>query len=386
MLRRIGVMIREIEEGGSRGEEMRACQPIEAGFVERDGVKLAYEVFGAGEPTVVLLPTWSIVHSRHWKMQVPYLSRHCRVVTFDGRGNGRSDRPEGAENYTEVEFAADTLAVMDASATESAFLISLSCGVLWSTIIAADHPDRVLGLVAIAPAVGLAPQLPERVVHSFHDQLDTDEGWAKYNQHFWRRDYRAFLEFFFAQCLVEPHSTKPREDCVDWGLEMSPETLIAADQGLEICSLERFRDTCARVHCPVLVVHGDQDKIRAYGQGVAFAEATGGALVTLEGCGHFSHVRDPVKINLLLRDFVAPPKPRRWTRGRVRPEARAVYLLADRIGARTTRRVDRRRAAQAASRPRDRLACATPGDGSVGPARGADTSCQQVAGERVLPH
>ena len=72
---------------------MRACKPNRDGYVERDGVKIYYEVFGAGEPTVLLLPTWSIVHSRHWKMQIPYLARHCRVLTFDGRGNGRSDRP-----------------------------------------------------------------------------------------------------------------------------------------------------------------------------------------------------------------------------------------------------------------------------------------------------
>jgi pimeloyl-ACP methyl ester carboxylesterase len=51
---------------------------------------LYYEVYGSGEPTIFLLPTWSIIHSRHWKMQIPYLARHCRVITFDGRGNGRS--------------------------------------------------------------------------------------------------------------------------------------------------------------------------------------------------------------------------------------------------------------------------------------------------------
>ena len=63
---------------------MRACQPSRDGYVERDGVKIYYEVFGAGEPTVLLLPTWSIIHSRHWKMQIPYLARHCRIITFDG--------------------------------------------------------------------------------------------------------------------------------------------------------------------------------------------------------------------------------------------------------------------------------------------------------------
>ena len=71
-------------------EQTRARYPDEAAYVERDGVRVFYEVYGEGEPTVFLLPTWSIVHSRHWKMQIPYLARHRRVLTSDGRGNGRS--------------------------------------------------------------------------------------------------------------------------------------------------------------------------------------------------------------------------------------------------------------------------------------------------------
>jgi pimeloyl-ACP methyl ester carboxylesterase len=88
---------------------MRARDPDREGYVDRDGVKLHYEVYGAGQPTVFLLPTWSIIHSRHWKMQIPYLARHCRVLTFDPRGNGRSDRPTEPEAYAGREFAADAL-------------------------------------------------------------------------------------------------------------------------------------------------------------------------------------------------------------------------------------------------------------------------------------
>ena len=80
-------------------EQSRAAYPDRTGFVERDGVRSFYEVYGEGEPTVLLMPTWSIVHSRHWKMQIPFLARHSRVVTFDGRGNGRSDRPVDVEAY-----------------------------------------------------------------------------------------------------------------------------------------------------------------------------------------------------------------------------------------------------------------------------------------------
>ena len=74
-------------------EQSRARYPDDEGCVERDGVSVFYEVYGDGPRTILLLPTWSIIHSRHWKAQIPYLARHARVVTFDGRGNGRSDRP-----------------------------------------------------------------------------------------------------------------------------------------------------------------------------------------------------------------------------------------------------------------------------------------------------
>jgi pimeloyl-ACP methyl ester carboxylesterase len=128
------------EAGTGAREQTRARYPDAEGHVERDGVRVFWEVYGTGEPTVLLLPTWSIIHSRHWKAQIPYLARHCRVVTFDGRGNGRSDRPDAVEAYAEREFAADALAVMDATATDRAMIVGLSAGTLWGVLLAAEHP------------------------------------------------------------------------------------------------------------------------------------------------------------------------------------------------------------------------------------------------------
>ncbi len=76
----------------------------------------------------------------------------------------------------------------------------------------------------------------------------------------------------------------------------------------------------------MLVLHGDDDRIRPLASGRAVAEATGGELVVMEGSGHLPHARDPVRVNRLLRDFLAPARPpRTWVRGRSRRK-RALYL------------------------------------------------------------
>jgi pimeloyl-ACP methyl ester carboxylesterase/predicted glycosyltransferase len=303
---------------------MRACQPSREGYAERDGVKIYYEVFGTGEPTVLLLPTWSIIHSRHWKMQVPYLARHCRIITFDARGNGRSDRPTESAAYTESEMASDAVAVMDATSTARAIIVGHSMGVQRGLLLAANHPGRVEAAVFIGPTYpGGGEPLPERTVYSWQDVLDTDEGWARHNKHYWLRDYPGFLDFFMSRVLTEPHSTKPIEDMIGWGLETTGETLVLTDAGLDP---DEAQELARRVRCPVLVIHGEADAIASVTHGVALAEHTGGRLVRLDGSGHAPHVRDPVKVNLLLRDFVKPaPAPRRWVRGRSRRK-RALYI------------------------------------------------------------
>ena len=286
-------------------EQTRARYPDTTGFVERDGVRVFYEVYGAGEPTVLCLPTWSIAHSRIWKLQIPDLARRFRVIAFDPRGNGRSDRPTNIEAYAEAEFAADALAVMDATATKQAVLVSLSLGAHRALVLASDHPERVAGAVFIGPAVPLGSSIPDRApARRFTERLDTDAGWAKYNSHYWRRDYRGFLEFFFEQSFSEAHSTKPIDDAVAWGQETDAESLILTTLSDGLPDREAVLDRCARIRCPVLVIHGTDDRIQAHANGAELARATAGHFVGIDGGGHIPNVREPVLVNLLIRDFV----------------------------------------------------------------------------------
>jgi len=173
---------------------------------------------------------------------------------------------------------------------------------------------------------------PEVAQFPFDEELDTDEGWAKENRHYWLRDWRGYVEFFISKMFTEPHSTKQIEDCVGWGLETDAETLLVSFRGWDTKELdpETTVELSERVRCPVLVVHGTEDELVEPDRARAFASELGAHFVLLEGSGHGPHARDPVKINGLVRDFtepIAPPKPkaRNWTRALSRRK-RALYI------------------------------------------------------------
>jgi pimeloyl-ACP methyl ester carboxylesterase len=314
---------------------MRARYPDAEGFVDRGGIKVGYEVFGEGEPAVVFAPLDPIVHSLAWKAQVPYLARRSRVITIDPRGNGRSDRPQSPAAYTDAEFVADTVAVMDVCDVGRAVIVGISTSGWISLLTAALHPERVLGVVAIAAfGPGLGPAA--RAEYDFDEVLDTEEGWAKENRHYWLRDWRGYAEFFFGELFSEPHSTKQREDAVSWAMETSPETELAREDAPSAVSGPKHTERLLRgIRCPVLAIHGDQDRCSPLSWSERIAELTGAELLVVEGAGHCPHAREPVVVNHAIRDFAErfrqePAPPRRWTRPLDR--RRRVLYLSSPIG------------------------------------------------------
>jgi pimeloyl-ACP methyl ester carboxylesterase/predicted glycosyltransferase len=295
----------------------RALSPQESGFADSSGVGVGYEVFGQGEETVLFLPPWSITHSRFWKLQVPSLSHHFRVVTYDARGNGRSDRPEHADQYGSRNGAADALAVLEATGTPRAVLVAHCAAAGTALLLATQHADNVAGVVFMSPALPLTPALPERTGHDFEAELPAYEGWAKANRHYWAQDFRGYLEFFFGECFPEPHSTKQLEDSVGWGLNGDPETLALTLNAPDL-SLDEIHRLLGELRCPLLVTQGDEDHLIPPDRGAAFAAATGAELVEWEGVGHCPNARHPVAFNLMLREFCE----RAWQRPARRPPFR----------------------------------------------------------------
>ncbi|HET9613864.1 MAG TPA: alpha/beta hydrolase [Candidatus Limnocylindrales bacterium] len=287
----------------------RARLPDASGrATSRDGVGIAYEVFGGGDPTIVLLPSAPIVHSRQWKGQIHFLSRTWRVVVYDGRGNGRSDRPTTSEAYGDDRFVDDLVAVLDATDTTSAVLVGLCVDGVWRSIrLAAEQPERVLGIVGFAVGVprlsAPQPHYVEAVAH-FDEELPTTEGWAKMNRHHWRRDYADYARFFFEQMTTEPHSSKVIEDAAGWAVDGSVEVMLAEADAEFPWDLEAIEAKARAVTCPMLLVHGTEDRCQPIERARRLAELTGAPLIEVVGANHMIPGRHPVLANLLIRDFV----------------------------------------------------------------------------------
>ncbi|MGZ4602045.1 MAG: alpha/beta fold hydrolase [Kineosporiaceae bacterium] len=321
---------------------MRARLPDRSGSITRNDVTVGYDVYGDHHrPAIVLTPTWAIAQTQHWKAQIPVLARRYRVITVEGRGNGRADRPTDPAAFTFAELAADVLDVLDVTETERAVVAGVSRGGVLSAVLAATAPDRVTGAVLIAPAFRpLAPLTPERAAHSFSQAPVADEGWALFNQHVWRRDLPRFAEFFWHEIFPEPHSTKQIEDGVGWALETDGDVLVATQLNVEpvLKNRERILDLLRSIRRPVLVIHGTDDTVIPPVIGEIAAEAAGGDLLVVEGGGHCPQARDPVRVNHALVDFVErvtppedrPAQRRTWTRAMSRP--RKVLYLSSPIG------------------------------------------------------
>ena len=299
---------------------MRAREPDLTGRVDCDGVEIYYEVFGDGDLTILLLPTWFIIHSRFWKLQVPYLARHFRVITYDSPGNGKSDRPLDPKAHGVYPHLRYTEAVLDQVGVDSAVLVGLSQGGQFAVSFAAEHPGRVDGLAMIGAAVPVLLTGPsergEYIMENFEQPYpsrppsevriggrDDPRDWAKYNRQYWRDDLEDFAWFFFGQCFPEPYSTKQSEDCVGWSMETTGE-LLGAEWDARVGDIKTYRDWAARIRCPLLLIHGTEDTIVPIAVSEELARITGAQLVAFQGAGHIPLAREPVKVNLLLRDFV----------------------------------------------------------------------------------
>jgi pimeloyl-ACP methyl ester carboxylesterase/UDP:flavonoid glycosyltransferase YjiC (YdhE family) len=317
---------------------MRAKLPKSEGFVDRGGVRIHYEVYGDGPDTILFIPPWAIVHARVYKAQIPWFSDRFRCLTYDPRGNGRSDRPERVEAYAVDHYFSDALAVLDATGTDAAILFGMSSGGGLAAMLAAHRPERVRAAMLVGTTATIGPGYPYMTPAHFREKREAFEGWDKYNREYWLRDYPEFARFFLGNVHSERHSTKQLEDALEWAAGTSGETLVRTVEARTIPPSFDVSEAMYRsIRCPLLVIHGTDDRVQPFERAKLVAEVTGAEFVAIEDGGHAPHSRYPARVNALAADFLerrlgiaAPVRPRAAApaapRASASREKRALYL------------------------------------------------------------
>ncbi len=120
--------------------------------IDRDGIKLHYEVHGIG-PALILTHGYSST-SAMWNGQIDALSKHHKLVLWDMRGHGRSDYPDDPSAYSEAHTVADMAALLDEVGARQAIVGGLSLGGYMSLAFYRVHPERVRALLIIDTGPG----------------------------------------------------------------------------------------------------------------------------------------------------------------------------------------------------------------------------------------
>jgi pimeloyl-ACP methyl ester carboxylesterase len=120
--------------------------------IDRDGVRIYYEVHGDGPP--LLLTHGYSSTSAMWRGQIEALSKHYRLVLWDMRGHGQSDYPDDLSAYSEALTVADMAALLDEVGAKQAIIGGLSLGGYMSLAFYRAHPERVRALLIIDTGPG----------------------------------------------------------------------------------------------------------------------------------------------------------------------------------------------------------------------------------------
>ena len=245
-----------------------------------DGVRIAYEVRGAGEPVLLVQ---GLGYARWgWEPAAERLARDFLVVSFDNRGIGESDVPAGP--YTVAQLAADAVAVLDDAGLERVHVVGASLGGMVAQQLAIAYSERVAKLVLVCTTPGGADAfpMPERTVRLFaevalrrfvENSLAVDGG---------------LVETVFRRRLANPF------DPAGWQAQAAAGGAWDADGGL------------AGIEAPTLVLHGTADNVLDHRNAERLGQRIPGARVRLfEGAGHLFWWERPDEFADTVREFLA---------------------------------------------------------------------------------
>ncbi len=256
-----------------------------------NGVELYYELHGGGSKTLVL-NNGIIASTATWAYQLPALVPHFRVLLYDMRGQGRSQKwKPGDPDYTWETHAGDLAALLDALEIPSAHIGGISYGGELTQVFALRYPQRCQKLI-IADAVSEVGPMLRAIADSWAMIAEKGDHITFYcSTWYWN-----FSETFFAE---KYDFLLSRIDAAK-GLDLP--------SVIQLCRCFNTMNTTARlgeIRHPTCVLVGEKDILKPIHYSETIARSISGAeLFILPGAGHASFWECPSEFNRIIVDFL----------------------------------------------------------------------------------
>jgi pimeloyl-ACP methyl ester carboxylesterase len=247
-------------------------------YLDRDGVRIAYELHGEGRADLPLLLTHGYSSSAAmWAPNIDSLAADRPVLTWDVRGHGESDSPEDLALYTELASVEDMAAVLDACGVQRAAIGGLSLGGYLSLAFHVQHRERVGALLLFDTGPGYRSDEPREQ---------------------WNRWAHAQAEAFDAEGMAAlSASSEVRRGRHD------PPGLARAARGILVQHTSAVIDSLKTIEVPTLVLVGSEDAPFLTAADYMSTRIPAATKVVLADAGHASNLDQPTAFNCAVRDF-----------------------------------------------------------------------------------
>ena len=256
-----------------------------------DGTRIHYEVTGKSGATPVLMIQGLGASKNAWNLQRIAMATRFRIISFDNRGAGRSDKP--TEPFTLEQMADDALAVLNAAGIETAHVVGASMGGVISQIVAVKFPQRVRSLTLVCTACRNHPWRQELL-----------QSWAK------TAEEKGMIEVGkeAAQWVMSPRSFRRLVPAFTWMgplAALRPRHSFVSQIDAILNTREDLVDQLSTITAPTMVIVGNQDILTPRGDSEEIAERIPNSeLVVISGAAHGLMMEHSSTFNKILIEFL----------------------------------------------------------------------------------
>lgn len=253
-----------------------------------NGISMNYQIKGKGSNLVLIHGAGD--NLKMWYNQVPVFARSFRVITYDVRGSGKTESPEG--KYSVSLLAQDAYELMKAIGVKEAYFVGYSMGGRIAAQLALNYPKLVKALVLASSSPDLTPPPPEALGRRREMLELLDKG-----------DMKAFVELMardvFSPGFESSHPTE-FEEYMKVKLQNKPDGIARIMR----MGQPRSSPDLSKIKCPVLLLVGENDWIMGLAQGKEAHEAIRGSKLVVLPAGHAAPIESPDKFNSAVVEFL----------------------------------------------------------------------------------